>query len=311
METRALTTRPATTPELTYRDMLGFAGEMLKTGFLPKAVDTPAKAVAIILTGREMGVGTMQALRGIWIVQGRPTVAADLQLGIFKRAGGHAAFRELSDEKAVLWLQHPNGDEHVETYSMTDAKAAGLTVKETWKAYPRAMLRSRAITAGLKSIGFEACSGVYDPEEVEPVEVEASVTTVDAPPDNGRWTPAGTEAVREVAAGPVTPEAVAMSNGWVEEEQKRKAAATAANTPEAKEKRHLWALVRELGLAVTKEHEDDGTEVTLVLFPPETLLAIGWSGQNEVAVRPKLFTAKERRAAIASLEEIRGKVGAA
>lgn len=47
---------------------------------------------------------------------------------------------------------------------MEDAKRAGLT-GNVWKAYPKAMLRSRAITAGLKSVGWSGAAGFYDPDE--------------------------------------------------------------------------------------------------------------------------------------------------
>lgn len=140
---------------------------LVESGFLPRNIDTPAKAVALMLTGREMGLGPMAAIRAIAIVEGKPVLAADLQLGLFKRAGGRATFTQLDTEGAVLRLTHPNGDEHVESYMMADAKAAGLLGKANWTKYPKAMYRSRVITAGLKSVGFEPMAGVYDPEELE------------------------------------------------------------------------------------------------------------------------------------------------
>jgi hypothetical protein len=149
-----------------FGEMMQLAQHLVTTGFLPVAVKTPAQAVAIILTGKELGLGPMQSLRSIYIVQGKPALAADLQLALFKRAGGKSVFKELTTEKAVLWLKHPNGDEHTETFTMQDAQAARVAGKDTWKQFPKAMLRSRVITAGLKSVGFEPTTGVYDPEEL-------------------------------------------------------------------------------------------------------------------------------------------------
>lgn len=157
-------------PQAGFSDLLLLAKELVPTGFLPEHIKTPGQAVAIILTGREMGVGPMQALRSIVMVKGKPTVAADLQLALFKNAGGKATFTELSEQRAVLVLTHPNGDKHTETFSMQDAEKAGLLQSQpNYRKFPKAMLRSRAITAGLKSIGFEACAGAYDPEELAPV----------------------------------------------------------------------------------------------------------------------------------------------
>jgi hypothetical protein len=50
--------------------------------------------------------------------------------------------------------------------------------------HPKAMLRSRAITAGLKSVGWEGGSGVYDPSElaIEPAPAEGGVGEVESVP---------------------------------------------------------------------------------------------------------------------------------
>jgi hypothetical protein len=155
-------------PEADFAALMNLAKALVPTGFLPDHIKTAGQAVAIILTGREMGVGPMQSLRSIVMVKGKPTVSADLQLAVFKRNGGKATFLHLDDQRAVLELTHPNGDRHTETFTMADARAAGLT-NETYRKWPKAMLRSRAITAGLKSVGFEPCAGAYDPEELAPV----------------------------------------------------------------------------------------------------------------------------------------------
>lgn len=164
-----------------YRGLMGLAKELCSTGFLPVAVKTPAQAVAIILTGKELGLGPMQSLRSISIIQGKPELAADLQLSIFHRDGGRSKWLELTETRAVLWLRHPNGDEHRETFSMDDARRAGLANGQNWQKYPKAMLRSRAITAGLKSIGFEPLAGAYAPGEIGGPEV----VPPDLPPEDG------------------------------------------------------------------------------------------------------------------------------
>ena len=149
-----------------YSSLMALAKELVTTGFLPVAVKTPAQAVAIILTGRELGLPPMQSLRSICIIQGKPELSADLQLSIFHRDGGRSKWVTLTTTEATLWLKHPNGDEHTESFSMEDAKKAGLAGGQNWQKYPKAMLRSRAITAGMKSIGFEPLTGTYSPGEI-------------------------------------------------------------------------------------------------------------------------------------------------
>jgi hypothetical protein len=161
-------TAVATQSEMSFPDMLHMGNELVRTGFLPDHIKNGAQAAAIILAGRELGMPPMRALRSLVLVKGKVTEYADSQLSRFKSDGGHAVFRTLDETKAVLWLKHPNGDEHTESFTMDDAKRAQLTGSQMYTKFAKAMLRSRVITAGLKSIGWEGGAGVYDPAELAP-----------------------------------------------------------------------------------------------------------------------------------------------
>lgn len=158
---------PPMVQPIDFAGLMRLCDALVPTGFLPNHIKTPGQAAAIIMAGRELGMEPMLALRSITMVQGKIVVAADAQLALFKNAGGRAQFTTLTETEAVLSLRHPNGDEHTETFTMKDAATAGLTGNPTWKKFPKAMLRSRCITAGLKSIGFEPTSGAYDPDEAQ------------------------------------------------------------------------------------------------------------------------------------------------
>jgi hypothetical protein len=146
--------------------MMQMGSALVGTGFLPDHIKSGPQAAAIILAGRELGMEPMRALRSLSLVKGKITEAADSQLARFKSDGGRAQFAELSDTAAVLSLTHPNGDKHTETFTIDDARKAGLLSSGMYSKFPKAMLRSRAITAALKSIGWEGGSGVYDPSEL-------------------------------------------------------------------------------------------------------------------------------------------------
>ncbi|HEU4589027.1 MAG TPA: hypothetical protein VFS11_10280 [Gemmatimonadales bacterium] len=156
-----------------FGQLLELSKALVQTGFLPDHIKTPGQAAAIILTGRELGMEPMRALRSLQMVKGKVVENADSQLARFKTDGGRAVFKELSETRAVLWLRHPNGDEHTETFTLDDAKRAGLTnpsrsgEPSMFVKFPKAMLRSRVITAGLKSVGWEGGAGAYDPEEAQ------------------------------------------------------------------------------------------------------------------------------------------------
>ena len=154
-----------------YNALLTFGNEMVKTGLLPNSVRSGAQAVAIILTGKELGLPPMQAIRSIQIIQGKPTLSAELQLALFKQSGGHASWKESDNVKAVLLLTHPNGDVHEETFTIKDAQTAGLVKSGSpWTKYPKAMLRARAISAGIRAAAPDIGMGIYDPEELTTIE---------------------------------------------------------------------------------------------------------------------------------------------
>ena len=155
--------------EASFGQLVSMGTSLLKTGFLPGHIKSGEAFAAIVLMGREMGMSTMAACRKLQCIKGTVTERADSQLARFKTAGGRAEFNELSETKAVLVLKHPNGDQHTETFTIDDAKRAGLASNDNYAKHPKAMLRSRAITAGLKSIGWEGAVGIYDPDEIEDI----------------------------------------------------------------------------------------------------------------------------------------------
>lgn len=171
-----------------FAGLVSMGDQLRRTGFLPSHIRDGVSFAAIVLMGRELGMGTMAACRKLQVIKGTVTERADSQLARFKSAGGRAEFKELSETRAVLTLRHPNGDQHTETFTIEDAKRAGLASNDNYNKHPKAMLRSRAITAGLKSIGWEGAVGIYDPDEVsepelrEPVVVRPKFPTTESRP---------------------------------------------------------------------------------------------------------------------------------
>lgn len=165
------------------------AKALVSSKFLPKAVDTPEKAIAVMMTGRELGIGPMQALRCVHIIDGKPTLAAELIAALVLRRvpGSVLEVAESTNERCVVIAARPGRPERPFTFTIEDAKAAGITGKDNWKKYPRAMLRSRAITEAARAVFPDATLGVYDPDELGAVtnekgEIVATITPVETPP---------------------------------------------------------------------------------------------------------------------------------
>ena len=164
--TNEIATTSSTARSLSMNELAANGEHAVKTGMLPEHIKTGWQFAVIAATGHELGMQPMRAIRSLAMVKGRVVEAADSQLARFKAAGGRSQFEVLDESQAVLHLIHPNGDKHKEVFTIEDAKRAGLTSSQTYQKFPKAMLRSRAITAGLKSLGWEGAVGTYDPDEV-------------------------------------------------------------------------------------------------------------------------------------------------
>ena len=140
---------------------------------------TQDEALAIMLLCQGEGLHPAVAMRDYHVISGRPSMKADAMLARFQQAGGSVKWTRY-DETAVSGVfSHPQGGSVEITWNMEQAKRANLSGKDVWKAHPRAMLRARCISEGIRTV-FPACIvGVYTPEEIqampEPVAVQSHV----------------------------------------------------------------------------------------------------------------------------------------
>lgn len=152
------------------------AGDIANTEFVPGPLrGKPAAVAACILTGHEVGIGPMQSLSKIHVVDGRPAMAAELMRALVLRDGHEIWVEDLTNTRCVISGKR-SGSEHTSTvtWTMDDAKRANLAGKNNWRRYPRAMLQARA-TAELCRLIFADCLGgiSHVPEELEDEDVLA------------------------------------------------------------------------------------------------------------------------------------------
>lgn len=158
------------------------ADVLVKSGLLPPGIKSGPQAIAIALKGQELGIPIMQSYAHINIIQGKPTVSAELMLSlIYKNCPGAVVnFTRMDDKCCMIESQRPGGKIHSFKFDESDAKSAGLLGRGSWKSYPRAMYRSRCISEMARSMFPDAIMGCsYTPEEVDP---EADVDFSSAEP---------------------------------------------------------------------------------------------------------------------------------
>jgi len=88
-------------------------------------------------------------------------------LARFQQAGGSVVWKEYTNDAVTGLFTHPQGGSLEVTWTLVQAKSIGIANKDNWKNYPRAMLRARVISEGIRAV-FPGCVvGVYTPEEVQ------------------------------------------------------------------------------------------------------------------------------------------------
>lgn len=163
---------------------------LLKSKFLPPAIQTIEQALAIIMTGHDFGLGLMESLRSINVIQGKPCLSAQLMLALCQRTGELEDMKVEETEKdklqgvtkCVVTVKRKGKSPHIYSFSMDDAKALKLDTKDNWIKQPKTMLRWRAISGNLRVSFADAICGLYTEDEAEDiiihrVEAEATVQT--------------------------------------------------------------------------------------------------------------------------------------
>jgi hypothetical protein len=141
---------------------------MLRSGYLPDAVKTEQQVIMVMLKARELNVPPMQALSNIHIVKGKPTLAADLMVGLLLRDGHKVWTVESTDKKCTVKGHRRNDpDKAIEvTFTIEDAQKATLAGKDVWKSYPAQMLYARAASRVCRMVAPDVLAGMYTPEEL-------------------------------------------------------------------------------------------------------------------------------------------------
>lgn len=153
--------------ELSWAELKEQATMLVRTGFLPPALNTPEKVIAVVLTGRELGVPMMESIRGINVIQGKPAVSPQLMLALALRTGTVEYHKiEMSEAGSTFTIKRKGHPEHVATFNAADARAMGLDGKDNYKKQGPVMYSWRAIAKGLRVIFPDAISGLYTPEEL-------------------------------------------------------------------------------------------------------------------------------------------------
>jgi len=127
-----------------------------------------AQAMVKIQAGQELGLPPFAAMRGFDVIDGKPAPNAGLVGAMVKRSARYD-YRIVASDATECAISFLEGGEDIglATYTIEEAKAAGLAGKANWKKYAADMLFARCLSRGARRFCPDLFLGsVYVPEEL-------------------------------------------------------------------------------------------------------------------------------------------------
>lgn len=158
----------ATLAPTNMKEAMEFAGLLAKSDIVPKDYQgKPGNVLVAIQWGMEIGLQPMQAMQNIAVINGRPSIWGDAMIALVRACPAFEYITETqTDREATCVIKRKGEPEAVRTFSMEDAKKAGLMGKSgPWTQYPKRMMQMRARSWALRDVFPDVLKGMICAEE--------------------------------------------------------------------------------------------------------------------------------------------------
>jgi hypothetical protein len=176
-------------------------------------VTSPAAAMAIMLTGYELGLPPAASFRFVHVVDGRPSLSPKGALAVLRRSGLLEGL-ELAEApgSCTVTMRRRGGEAYTLTWTLDDAKRAGVVRPNGgWERYPQNMLRWRTIGYVADVLFPDVLGGLHRADEFgAPIDASGDVVRQSDGEAGSEalvdpWTAPPEQPVRPAAAGAGAP----------------------------------------------------------------------------------------------------------
>ena len=153
----------------TFEQALTFSQYLADSDMVPKDFKgKPGNCLVAIQWGAEIGLQPLQAMQGIAVINGRPSLWGDALIALVRSSPSCEYIAESQTETVATCKVKRRGEpETTRTFSMDDAKRAGLVGKQgPWSQYPKRMMQMRARAFALRDVFPDVLKGLPMAEEV-------------------------------------------------------------------------------------------------------------------------------------------------
>lgn len=168
-----------------FDELMRFADLIAKSDLAGKDYrGKPGNCIVAIQLGASVGLSPLQAIQGIAVINGKPSLYGDALLAVIRAHPECEDVIEVMEGMTAVCTVKRRGRLPVcRTFSEADAKKAGLWGKQgPWSGYPQRMLQMRARAFACRDAFADALMGLQNAEEVQDYDVKATV--VDKAPAN-------------------------------------------------------------------------------------------------------------------------------
>lgn len=160
---------------------------LVKGNLLPEALlGKPEAVMTILLYGHELGISPVRAINAIHVIEGRPSISANLMLTLVRERIPSFQLEVVEASPKVSTIRHRRtreDDWQTSSYTIEEATMADLVKptkngnKSTWLKHPTDMLFARNVSRICRWNYSDVLAGmVHTPEELE----EAALRDVEA-----------------------------------------------------------------------------------------------------------------------------------
>lgn len=249
------------------QEALNFAKIIANSDLVPKDYKGKMENCLIaVQMGAELGLAPMQAIQNIAVVNGRPALWGDAVLAVCQSAPDFEDIIEDDDGAvATCTVKRKGRSPVVRSFSMEDAKIAGLAGGNVWKNYPRRMRQMRARAFALRDAFADRLKGINVREEVEDYDDQpspavaisepkriGSSSTVPAPPPTETAPADGVAAAPAVTSAPAPAATPSPSPTAPPPQVQTDVAIVSVDTDATKSGETLYVITTSHGTFVTK-----------------------------------------------------------
>ncbi|MFB3816178.1 MAG: hypothetical protein ACE147_00825 [Candidatus Methylomirabilales bacterium] len=163
---------------------------LVKSGYFQDAKEA-SQAMVKVLAGQELGFPPIVSMMNLYIVKGKISLAANLVATQIRRSGRYDyRVKSITNEGCTLAFYQGNELLGESTFTVEDAKKAGVLGGDNYQHYPRNMFFARALTNGARWYCPDVFGGpVYTPDELgarvndlgEPIDVTPAQAPIAEP----------------------------------------------------------------------------------------------------------------------------------